>query len=230
MMKNKLKEHAELQQAAQKVLNETIGSMMCELGSLKEVGLSDIRLDMVIPLANPHGTVKYIAIEPKLGYEPFVLSNAIDQMKYEKDRHLGLYPILVVYFAGSKLIKICKDSGIGIIDLIGNAEINFDYVCISHRSTKKNPYKKRTYKINLNSDPNNRIIEQFVKSPDKMWTSQSLAEAAQVSTYTVHYLCKYLDELGIVAKTTRGFSVCNMGKLDALMKESELISNGRKSE
>lgn len=123
-----------------------------------------------------------IAEGKRLG-QPREVNSGILQLKH----YLSLLPsgtpaygLLLAPFISEESARLCKEAGIGYLDLAGNASLSFDHIFIETRSAENPFHEKRAVK-SVFSPKATRVIRVLLQGPLKPWRVAELAKAAEVS-------------------------------------------------
>jgi hypothetical protein len=116
------------------------------------------------------------------------------------------YGIFVAPFISPTSAAICKEAGIGYIDLSGNCFIAFQQVFIS-REKMGNQYPFKTSLSSIYSPKSERILRVFLTYPYKPWKTIDLANEAQVSLGMITQVSKKLIEEEWLKRTPQGISL-----------------------
>ena len=139
---------------------------------------------------------KRILIEIKSSGEPSYIYKAISQLKYyqsDKDEYL----MVAVPNISEKSKEICKESGIGYIDLAGNVFIKYNDVLIDKVENKELPKiflpeKKRVK--NLFSGNALRVLIAILKNPSQYFTQEQLSKQLNLSKAYINRILKTFEE------------------------------------
>lgn len=123
-----------------------------------------------------------------------------------------IYGVLVVPFISARSAAICKEAGIGYVDLSGNCSIVFQQVFIS-RENMGNQYPFKTSLSSIYSPKSERILRVLLGYPYQIWKSIDLAREAQVSLGMITQVSKKLIEEEWLNKTPKGISLTQPEKL-----------------
>jgi hypothetical protein len=116
------------------------------------------------------------------------------------------YGVFVASFISPASAAICKDAGIGYVDLSGNCFIVFQQVFIS-REKMGNQYPLKTNLSSIYSPKSERILRVLLTNPYQPWKAIDLAKEAQVSLGMITQVGKKLIEEEWLKKTPRGISL-----------------------
>ena len=150
------------------------------------------RIDLLIKTKDN----KIILVEVKSSGEPSNIYKAISQLKYYKSNE-DEYLMVAVPSISEKSKDICKQSGVGFIDLTGNVFVKYDDVLIDKTESKKLPEellpnKKRVR--NLFSGNALRVLIEILKEPSKSFTQEKLSKDLRLSKGYVNRILKTFEE------------------------------------
>jgi len=90
------------------------------------------------------------------------------------------YCVLGAPYLSETSAKICRDYGLGYLDLAGNSFLNFEKVFIKTEG-QPNPYASTRPLKNLFSPKSTRVLRVLLDDPRREWYVKDLAEVAKVS-------------------------------------------------
>lgn len=121
-----------------------------------------------------------IIVEVKSLGEPRQIRYAIQQLREYLALDGDAYPVVAAPYISNDTALLCKDNGVGYIDLAGNCFLNFDKVYIERRNYP-NPNVEKHELRSLFSPKSSRIVRVLLTSPKRFWQTQELAKEAGVS-------------------------------------------------
>jgi hypothetical protein len=124
----------------------------------------------------------------------------------------GDYGIFTAPYISPDSAMICKEAGIGYLDLAGNCLLSFETVYV-HREGKPNSSVQRREMRSLYSPKAERILRILLSRPQQSWITETLAKAAQVSFGQVANVKKYLASREWLAQNGGGIRLNNPGAL-----------------
>jgi hypothetical protein len=133
-----------------------------------------------------NGTPWKLLVGVKSSGEPRIARAAIQRILTIARTREPQYRLLGAPYVGPETQKICKEAGVGFIDLAGNCRLVFDKVYIERRGFPKPKAERRPLR-SLFSPKASRILRVLFEAPKQTWQVQRLAREARVS-------------LGLVAK------------------------------
>jgi len=116
------------------------------------------------------------------------------------------YGLIVAPYISPKSAIICKEVGIGYIDLSGNCSIAFQQVFIS-REKMENKFPFKTSLSSIYSPKSERILRVLLSYPFQTWKAIDLAKEARISLGMITHVSKKLIEEEWLKKTNKGISL-----------------------
>lgn len=147
-------------------------------------------------------SLKWLRCEVKAKGEPLYLYQAIGRLTQAPQVKRGDYPIVIVPFISEQGRKVCKEAGIGYIDLVGNIFLKFNSVLIEKSSGEKTTVKfkrKPTFRTPFASK-SSRVLRVLLENPGKVWTFPSLSREAKANIRTAFSVIYILKEKGFIDK------------------------------
>lgn len=148
-------------------------------GFKTNVRLDNKEVDFVLSTLISGKPAKFI-IEVKSQGEPRLVRIAIAQLKEYLKGFKDSYGILVAPYLSDASRQICKETGIGCIDLAGNAFLSFKNVFID-RSGRPNPFAVTRLSKSVFSTKSSRILRVLLSDPSKRWYVEDLSKEADIS-------------------------------------------------
>ena len=148
-------------------------------GSKAGVKVGDTYIDIVIDAYISSKPAKFI-VEVKSQGEPRFVRMAIAQIKQYLRDLKDSYGILVAPYLSDPSRQMCKEEGIGCIDLAGNAFISFKKVFID-RSGRPNAFPVARPSKSVFSPKSSRILRVLFSAPAKRWYVEDLSREAGIS-------------------------------------------------
>jgi hypothetical protein len=153
-----------------------------------------------------------IIVEYKSSGQPRLARETALQIKQMLDKDQGDYGVFTAPYISPEAAKICKDSGIGYLDLAGNCLISFDTIYV-YREGRPNSNIQRRELRSLYSPKAERILRVLLGQPLYGWKTETLANAAQVSIGQVANVKKYLADREWLKLDSEGIRLKNPGAL-----------------
>jgi hypothetical protein len=204
IMKTETSETAAIQ-ALRYCLEEIPFIQLVKVSSAENASGPDFRLDIRVqnrPLT--------ILAEYKPSGQPRLARQAVYEIKDWLVKGLGTYGVFTAPYISPEAAAVCKEAGIGYLDLAGNCLLTFETVYV-HREGKPNSSLQRRELRSLYSPKAERILRILLSRPQQSWKTESLAEAAQVSFGQVSNVKKLLADREWLAPNGAGIRLNNPG-------------------
>lgn len=155
-----------------------------------------------------NGDIVKILLEIKSLAEPRLIRSAVQQFKKyesiigERTQPIKVYSIIGTGYISEDSAQICKENGVGYIDLAGNCFLKFGKVFIE-RKNYPNPYKERRIIKSIFTPKATRILRVMLSNPKKSWQLQELAKESNVSLGQAYKVKERLLDLEYVSEKNR---------------------------
>ena len=116
------------------------------------------------------------------------------------------YGVVIAPYISPGSAAICRESGIGYVDLSGNCSIAFQQIFIN-REKSGNQFPFKTGLSSIYSPKSERILRVLLVYPYRTWKAIDLAKEAQVSLGMITQVSKKLIEEEWLKKTSQGISL-----------------------
>jgi hypothetical protein len=145
-----------------------------------EAKVGDRNVDILFHI-NVAGQPHLFVVECKSSGQPRNVRAALLQLRNDA-AHLGggAIPIFVAPYLSPEAQAVCRDNGVGFLDLEGNARIAFDKVFIERLVSSKPPAARRELK-SLFKPKSAQVLRLMLREPERGWRVAELAESAGVS-------------------------------------------------
>lgn len=121
-----------------------------------------------------------ILIEVKASGEPRIARSALQKLQALPSKGERGYCVLAAPYIGPSTRAICKEAGVGFVDLAGNCRLVFDQVFIERRGLP-NPRLERRPLRSIFAPRATRILRVLLENPKRQWQVKQLAAEASVS-------------------------------------------------
>lgn len=149
-------------------------------GTVKEEGPASYgRPDIVINIRSAGGT-KQIVVEFRGSGEPRLAREAIAQVRRYSEGQSKAYAVFVAPYISPRTAILCREEGVGYVDLSGNCRLCFDEVYIE-REGRPNKFAQKRDLRKLYSPKASRVLRVLLNAPRTTWTISALALESQVS-------------------------------------------------
>lgn len=121
-----------------------------------------------------------LLIEVKGSGEPRIIRGLAQQLRALLSDERKAYGVVAAPYISSRAAEVCKEQGMGFVDLSGNCRLVFGGVFIE-RQGFPNPKLERRPLRTLFAPKASRVLRVLLKAPKASWQVQALAREAQVS-------------------------------------------------
>lgn len=144
-----------------------------------------------------------ILVEIKSPGTPKRVREAVNSLLVALKKLPSAYGIVMAPYISPVSAGICKQAGVGYVDLSGNCYLAFQQVFIS-RENLPNRYPFKTGLVSLYAPKSERILRVLLSDVIRYWKTVELAEAAGVSLGMISQVSKKLREEEWLLKTAEG--------------------------
>ena len=193
----------------EKKAGEAIDSCLSRVRFLKieeiksQASKEAVRPDFLVKLTLPKGE-KYLVVEIKTSGQPRLAREAVNQILRYRDLFRDSYGVFLAPYISPKAGEICRQEGIGYIDLAGNCYLCFDAVYIEQEG-RPNAFKEKRDLRSLYSPKAERVLRVLLNNPKEIWKMKELADEAQVSLGQISNVKKLLMDREWIQTETSGF-------------------------
>jgi len=177
---------------------------------------ADSGYDLKMRAEEAGGRTRWLCIEVKSQGHPKIAQNAVLQLNHAADKRddsLRCYDIFAAPYISPDAARICREAGVGYLDLSGNCHLSFGGVYI-HIEGRPNQYKPKRAHGSLFSPKASRVLRPLLYRPLRPWKVAELKEEAGVSMGTVSTVRGELLKQVWAEETKQGLRVT---KPDALL-------------
>ncbi len=121
-----------------------------------------------------------LLIEAKSSGQPRIARAAINQLLVWKSRIPDAYGVFVAPYITPRTAEMCRQAGVGCIDLAGNCRLDFANVYIQKQGNPNKFARKRDLR-SLYSPKAGRVLRLMLAAPGRRWKIANLAREAGVS-------------------------------------------------
>lgn len=141
---------------------------------------ADEGVDIVVHLETG-GRHRTLACEVKANGQPRHVRAALHQLRnYVTRQAQNAIPVLVAPYLSPDAQSLCRQEGIGFLDLEGNAHLSFDGIFIERQVANKPNSERRELK-SLFTPKSAQVLRVLLRDPSRTWRVIELAQAAAVS-------------------------------------------------
>ncbi len=121
-----------------------------------------------------------LLVEVKSSGEPRYVRSAVQQLRSLLSEKRRTYGIVSAPYIGAEAGKICRNEGIGYLDLAGNCGLTFANLFIERQGIPKPPEERRPLR-SLYAPKAGRLLRALLEEPKQPSTLQALAKKSGVS-------------------------------------------------
>ncbi len=144
-----------------------------------------------------------LLVEVKSSGEPRYVRSAVQQLRSLLSEKRRTYGIVSAPYIGAEAGKICRNEGIGYLDLAGNCGLTFANLFIERQGIPKPPEERRPLR-SLYAPKAGRLLRALLEEPKEPSTLQALAEKAGVSLGLAFKVKQRLLDFEFVAEGNEG--------------------------
>lgn len=146
----------------------------------QEVADAGKQIDILVHL-EAAGQPRMLACEVKSSGQPRYVRAALLQLRnYVARKAQGAIPVLVAPYLSPNAQSLCREEGVGFLDLEGNVHLSFDGIFIDRQVANKPDSERRELK-SLFTPKSAQVLRVLLRNPGRTWRVVELAEAAAVS-------------------------------------------------
>lgn len=160
--------------------------------------------DLFVEVRTPSGRTHTLRVEVRASSAPSRIPHALRQLAAERPRTAGAYPVLASSFLSPRARELCREEGVGYLDLAGNCLLQFDDFHLQ-KIVDRNPFPPRGRPASLFSPISSRILRVLLEEPARAWRITEVSEAAQVSLGQASKVCRRLVDEAYAARLERRF-------------------------
>ncbi len=145
-----------------------------------KAGAGFFRPDFALRVRPASGKIIDLLFGLEANAQPRFVRSAAINMKDTCSTLRNSYCVLGAPYLSEASMKICREYGLGYIDLAGNSLLNFESVFIKTKG-RPNPYASSRPLRGLFSPKSTRVLRVLLADPNRKWHVQDLAVEAKVS-------------------------------------------------
>ncbi|WP_200808488.1 hypothetical protein [Tistlia consotensis] len=194
----------------------SISELLDQIPAISHVRLEerpeDLAVDFLMQL-DLEGQDHWIAVEVLSAAQPRDVRREAWRLRNEAASNgPTTTPVVVAPYLSPESRDVCREEGIGYLDLEGNARIVFEGVFIERQVASRPAAERRALK-SLFKPKAARILRLLLRDPERAWRVQELADAAQVSLGQVSNVRKGLVEREWAEASHQGLVLSRPGVL-----------------
>ena len=143
-----------------------------------------------------------IVVEAKSVGEPRQIRYAIQQLREYLTLVKDAYGVVAAPYISNDTARICRENGMGYIDLAGNCFLGFDQIYVELKNYPNLTVEKRQLR-SLFTPKSSRILRVMLANPRRSWMVKDLAKEAKVSIGLVFKVKERLLDLEFASEENR---------------------------
>lgn len=161
--------------------------------------------DSIVKVLIEGKPIKFI-LEAKAQGEPRIIRMAINQLQDYLKSAKDTYGIIAAPYLTDAGRQICKESGVGCIDLAGNALISVGNIYIDIGGVP-NPYPSYRVPRSVFSPKSSRVLRVLMADPVKRWYVEELSREAGISIGLTSRVKQYLLAMEWIREEKKSFYI-----------------------
>jgi hypothetical protein len=153
-----------------------------------------------------------VAVEPISSGEPSVLRRSAIYLKNLITKTKQDYAVIVAPFITGEGAAVCRDLGVGFIDLSGNCVLSLEGLYVE-RTGYPNKFKKPREILSFFSPKSSRVARCLLSEPERAWELKGLATETGVSIGLIHRIATGLENNLFARKEFRSFKLEDPARL-----------------
>lgn len=147
-----------------------------------------------------------LLVEVKSNGEPRYVRAAVQELRSLLSNERRAYGIVSAPYISAEAGRICRDEGMGYLDLAGNCGLMFANLFIERHGIPKPPEERRPLR-SLYAPKAGRLLRALLEEPKRAWTLQALAEKAGVSLGLAFKVKQRLLDFEFIAEGDTGLAL-----------------------
>jgi len=194
-------------------------------GWRSDVQDGDSRPDLALNIAAGNERWR-ILVEVKGSGEPRLIRTATQRLRAALFGEQRAYPVIAAPYISESSGEICREAGVGFVDLAGNCRLAFGQIFIEHQNFP-NPRLERRPLRSLFAAKASRVLRVLLDDVKRPWQVKTLALQAKVSIGLAFKVKQRLLDLEYGQEQDKGL---RLTKPEELLRQWAAIYSYRKSE
>ncbi len=178
--------HAESVKSVETRAAEALQSVLGQVPAITRLSVEpqlqapDGGVDILVQL-KAGGQDRLLVCEVKSSGQPRYVRAALFQLKHFVERNAeGAIPVFIAPYLSPNAQAMCREEGVGFIDLEGNTYLSFDGIYIERQVATKPDSERRELK-SLFTPKSAQVLRVLLRDPSRTWRVIELADASAVS-------------------------------------------------
>jgi hypothetical protein len=143
------------------------------------VKIDDAQVDLILNALVSEMPARFV-VEVKTQGEPRLVRVAVEQLKKSLLGAQDTYGIIIAPYLSDASRRICKEAGVGCVDLAGNALLSFQSIFID-KTGIPNPFAATRAAKSLFFPKSSRVLRVLLANPSKKWYVENISKEAKIS-------------------------------------------------
>ena len=149
---------------------------------------------LLVDVRTPSGRTHTLRVEVRAANAPSRLPHTLRQLRLAPGP-ARRYPVLASTFLSPRARELCRQEGVGYLDLAGNCYLQFDDFYLQ-KIVDVNPFRAPGRPASLFAPVSSRLLRAMLEEPQRSWQVMELAATARVSLGLASKVCRrLLDEV-----------------------------------
>lgn len=176
---------------------------------------------LLVDVRTPSGRRHTLRVDVRAANAPSRIPHALGQMTSARG-----YPVLASTFFSPRARELCRQAGVGYLDLAGNCRLQFDDFYLQ-KTVDANPFRAPGRPASLFGPVSSRLLRALLEEPSRAWRVMELSAAARVSLGLASKVCRRLLDEAYAEKTAGRLRLAQPGPLlDAWQAAYAMSQNG----
>lgn len=168
--------------------------------------------DLVVNVETPPGRRHQLCLRLQDAPAPSRVREALRRMKAGLAGPEAAYPVLASTFLSPRVREICREEGVGYVDVAGNCRLALPDAYLE-KVVDRNPFPARGRPASLFAPVSSRLIRAVLDAPTRAWTVLELSKTAGISLGQASNVCRRLLEEAYAVRPDRRMRLTEPGKL-----------------
>ena len=158
--------------------------------------------DVVLDVRTPTGRHRHLYLTVQEQPVPSRVRESLRRLRAVLGARRSDYPMLASSFVSPRVRQICREEGVGYVDLAGNCWLVFDDLYVE-KSVERNPFPKRGRPASLFGPVSSRLVRALLEEPGRTWKLIELVQATGMSLGQASNVTRRLLEEGYATHAAR---------------------------
>lgn len=177
--------------------------------------------ELLVKVVTPAGHTRTLCVEVRAAATPNRIPEALRQL-VQAHPSKKTYRVLGAVFLSPRARQLCREHGVGYLDLAGNCFLRWEGFHLE-KIVDKNPFPARGRPSSLFTAISSRIVRAMLEEPTRVWRVNALAAATDVSLGHISNVTRRLVDERYAVKTSGGLQLAQPGTLLDAWRESYTI-------